>query len=266
MPIDLRETPKNKNSVVERELEVLKRQRFHRPCRTVKLKHADFRSLIATFDSTDRPSIFWLDYTDLKYPHYEDFSALVTKLAPDSLVKITLRAEWKDFAEDKKPEEFQRMFGALLPNPDVNPPIKCEAFVQLVQDMLRVAGEKALPASSERIFQPICTFYYSDGTSMFTATGIVCTRSEQSKLCDKFKRWKFAALDWSAPKRIDVPTLTTKERLHLQSLLPTPSGTGQRLRRRLGYLIDNGKAKTESQLVQYEIFHRYYPYVMRAVP
>lgn len=251
---------------IERDSEVLKRQRFHRPCKTLKLKHTDLASFITTFEPTDRRSIFWLDYTSLTYSNFEEFSKLVTKLAPESLVKITLRAEWKDFAAGNKPEEFRRIFGALMLSPSVNPPMNYEAFVKLLQNMLRVAAEKALPTASGMTYQPLCTFYYSDTTFMFTATGLVCARAEQAAVCEKFKRWKFAALDWSEPKRINVPTLTTKERLHLQNLLPCPKGTGRALRRRLGYLIDDTEAKTEAQLVQYELFHRYYPYVMRAVP
>jgi hypothetical protein len=41
---------------------------------------------------------------------------------------------------------------------------------------------------------------------------------------------------------------------------------GVTLRRALGYLIDDTRPKTESRLKQYAQFHRYYPYVMRAVP
>jgi hypothetical protein len=101
---------------------------------------------------------------------------------------------------------------------------------------------------------------------MFTATGIVCARGDRSAIRETFGQWKFASLNWSKPKRIDVPTLTTKERLHLQELLPCHQNAGRILRQRLGYLIDNTKAKTEARLKQYELLHRYYPYVMRAVP
>jgi len=251
---------------IEQNLEVVKRQRFHRPCKTLRLENTDLRSFVTAFDPEDRLGIFWLDYTNLSYSNFQEFSALITKLVPDSLVKVTFRAEWRDFAKGSKADEFRRKFGTLMPDSSINPPKSCEAFVELVQNMLRIATERALPAASDMTYLPLCTFYYSDGTFMFTATGLICARSEQVAISDKFKRWKFASLNWSSPKRINVPTLTTKERLHLQELLPCTKDTGRVLRQRMGYLIEPTEAETESQMVQYELYHRYYPYVMRAVP
>lgn len=258
--------PEIRTVSIEQNAEVIKRQRFHLPCKTLTLENTSSRSFVATFDPKDFPSIFWLDYTGLKYSNFEEFTALITKLVPDSLVKITLRAEWRDFISRNKSEEFRRQFAALMPDPSVGPPKNYEDFVELLQLMLRIAAEKALPAASNMTFQPICSFYYSDGTFMFTFTGVVCARNEQTEICDKFKSWKFAALDWSEPRRINVPTLTTKERLHLQELLPCPNHTGRILRQKMGYLIEPTASESESQMVQYELFHRYYPYVMRAVP
>lgn len=251
---------------IEQNLEVVKRQRFHRPCKTLRLENTDLRSFVGTFDPEDRRGIFWLDYTGLRYSNFEEFSALITKVVPDSLVKITLRAEWRDFADGSKADEFCRTFGTLMPDSSVNPPKNYEAFVELLQNMLRIATERALPAASDVTYQPLCMFYYRDSSFMFTATGLVCARSEQAAIVERFKRWKFAVLNWSRPKRINVPTLTTKERLHLQELLPCTKNTGRVLRQRMGYLIEPTEGETESQMVQYELYHRYYPYVMRAVP
>ncbi len=255
---------------IERDREVYKRQQFHLPCATLQVKRAELSSFISRFDPDDHAAIFWLDYTNLRYSNFEEFSALLQRLAFDSLVKITLRAEWKDFMNrvpgDDKPAEFRKMFAALMPDPSANPPINTEAFAALVQSMLRTAVQRALPAATGKAFQPICTFYYSDGTFMFTSTGVVCARDEKDAAREMFQNWKFASLHWAKPKRIDVPTLTTKERLLLQEFLPCESRAGRMLRGKLGYLIDDTRAKTDAKLRQYAQFHRYYPYVMRAVP
>ena len=65
---------------------------------------------------------------------------------------------------------------------------------------------------------------------------------------------------------IDVPTLSTKERLHLQDRLPLNLNAGRVLRRALGYLIDKDVRRTEAKLKQYADFHRYFPYFMKAIP
>lgn len=249
---------------IEQDEEVVKRQRFHVPSRKLSLKHTDLGSFVSTFDPEDRVSIFWLDYTNLTYGNFNEFSALLAKLTPDSLVKVTLQAKWRFFANGKR--DFAKEFGALLPSGFGKPPRDIKAFVAVIQNMLRIASERALPAAGGVTYQPLCTFYYSDGTFMFTATGLICERTRQNTIRNAFAGWKFAALDWADPVRIDVPILTTKERLHLQKHMPRGGNCGRVLRQRLGYLIDKTEEKTESQLAQYERFHRYYPYVMRALP
>jgi len=117
-----------------------------------------------------------------------------------------------------------------MPDPAADPPTNAEAYAWLLQQMVQIASQKALPAASGMTFQPVCTFYYTDGTFMFTATGIVCKREEKQNVRQLYRTWPFASLNWSRPKRIDVPTLTTKERLALQQLLPCRRRAGVTLR------------------------------------
>ena len=76
----------------------------------------------------------------------------------------------------------------------------------------------------------------------------------------RFKNWN---LDWEDPRRIDVPILSTKERLHLEKCLPTKTKTGRSLSRALGYRIDNTESQHLEKLKQYEKFYQYYPYFAR---
>lgn len=258
--------PSVKTISIERDGEVLKRQKFHKPYATLELEPIELKSFISDYEPADHRCIFWLDYTDLRYSNFEEFNALIVKVAADSLIKITLRAQAKDFIEDSAQEQFRERFSALMPDPSATLPNSPDAFASLVQAMVQIAIQKALPAATGMTLQPICSFYYSDGTFMLTVTGIVCARSERIAVRENFQKWSLSSLNWAKPKRIDVPTLTTKERLLLQEFLPCQRYSGRMLRRKLGYLIDDTKAKTESRLKQYEQFHRYYPYVMRAVP
>src|SRR5687768_9557530 len=75
---------------IESNPEIIKRQRFHLPCQHLKLRRMELHSFIAQYQSRDRKSIFWLDYTRLAYPDLADFEALLSKVAANSLVKITL--------------------------------------------------------------------------------------------------------------------------------------------------------------------------------
>ena len=154
-----------------------------------------------------------------------------------------------------------------MPLPSADPPTKLEDFANFLQEMLQVAVVQALPPNaSTSTFVPVSSFYYSDGTGMFTLTGIICDNGRMNAVKQVFEDWAFANLDWRPPKLIRVPMLSTKERLHLQCLLPSDSTPGTTLRQALGYRIDVDDEKTEAALEQYAAFHRYSPYVLRGVP
>lgn len=259
---------------IENDEETYKRQEFHRPCKTLQLIEGDLTSYIARYSPNDNKSVFWLDYTGLEYSNFDDFKALLAKVVEDSMVKVTLRSEPRDYSIPRRgksrrqnAEEFRNRFERIMPNPSANPPSEPEKYAHLLQKMLRVAAEQALPASGTNLlFVPVSSFYYTDGTGMLTLTGVVCNRSTESEVEGAFADWEFANLTWDKPKLINIPTLSTKERLHLQHLLPSSAATGRELRKTLGYQIDDGICETEAALTQYAAFHRYSPYVLRGVP
>jgi hypothetical protein len=234
------------------------------PCGALQLRQIEFSSFLAQYEANDEKSIFWLDYTGLAYSHFEDLMVLLGKVAANSMIKVTLRAEPRDFKD--APDEFRRKFETLMPDPSASPPSASEDLAHLIQGMVQIASQRALPSALSHAFHPVSSFYYSDGTGMFTLTGVVCRREDQDRVRNVFRHHRFANLDWARPTKIDVPTLSTKERLHLQHMLPLGSGAGRVLRRELGYLIDENASKTEKKLQQYADFHRYFPYFMKAVP
>jgi hypothetical protein len=257
---------------IEQDAQTYKRQRFHRPCGHIQLRNTDFSSFLTRYDSGNKKSIFWLDFTGLEYSQFEDFMSLLGKVAAGSIVKVTLRAEPSDYlGRDKKDqeareEEFRKKFGAILPASDVTPPPDLEGFAEVLQEMLRIAAEKALPSGTGFVFQPISSFCYKDGDGIFTLAGIVCQRNRQNSFRAKFSGWDFANLDWAKPKLIDMPFLSTKERLHLQEYLPCRRDAGRKLLKVLGYRVDNNRARATAKMKQYADFYRYYPHFVRAIP
>lgn len=257
--------PEIKMVSIEEDKDTYKRQKFHRPCGTpnLTLKRARFRSFLSHYEAGDKKSIFWLDYTGLEYGHLEEFVMLLGKVAANSMIKITLQAEPREYIH--KANEFREKFGALMPDRSADPPRVPNGFAYLVQQMVQIASQNALPSAMPLMFLPIPSFHYSDGTGMFTLTGLVCFRAQEDQVRGYFNNWQFANLHWAKPRRIDVPMLSTKERLHLQHQLPR-SNAGRVLRRALGYLIDEDVRRTEFKLGQYADFHRHFPYFMKAIP
>ena len=259
---------------IEDNSEICKRQKFNLPFRTLKLIEEDMSSYIRRYDPGDNKSVFWLDYTRLEYSYFQDFEALLETMASDSMIKITLRADPRDYwilkptrLKKKQAQRFKKKFERVMPDSSVNPPRSPEKLAYLLQEMLQIVSQKVFPpTASSRSFVPVSSFYYSDGVWMFTLTGIVC---DNDGICDVkrvFRNWDFANLEWDLPTRIAVPVLSTKERLHLQGLLPIKNNPGSRLRKQLGYLIEDDLHETENALTQYAAFHRYSPYFMRGVP
>ena len=252
---------------IESNEHIFKRQKFHLPCRTLQLEHIDLFHFIDQYEHDDQKSIFWLDYTNLKKKNFDYFELLLKKVAERSLVKISLRAQATDWR--RKPERFGREFQAIMPDPEDNPPLMALSYAKLLQDMLKIVVQRVLPGKLPTMFQPITSFFYSDGIGMLTLTGMVCSREDKSVVRKAFDGWPFANLDWSEPKEIDVPILSTKERLCLQDRLPCDGNAGETLFEALGYELEEGeegKERTKRQLEQYAEFHRYYPYFIRAAP
>ena len=251
---------------IEKKEHIVRRQEFHRPCSTLQLKHENLVDFLNDCEYSEGKSIFWLDFTNLTFANFEHFELLLRNVAERSLVKISLRAHATDWSSH--PEDFVEEFRRIMPDPDAEPPLLTQKYAKLIQDMLQIVAQRALPSECPVTFQPITSFFYSDYSGMLTLTGMVCSRQErdETKFRGAFEQWQFANLDWSEPKTIDVPLLSTKERLSLQKHLPCEEDAGRALFDALGYELEGGTNRTKLQLEQYAEFHRYYPYFIRAAP
>jgi hypothetical protein len=254
---------------IEGNEETYKRQKFHRPCSTKKLKlkrnYSD--SFIASQLPVEKKFIFWLDYTGFELSHIEDFVSLVSKAPKNSMIKITVEADVQKYYKDgSKQDEFYRIFDRYLLGLPGGFPLDSESFSRLILEMLKIAAQEALPASFSNVFQPISSFYYADGANMLTLTGLICDRNGDVTIPEAFKTWDRVNLGWDTPKEINLPDLSPKERLGLQKKFPCNSSYGEKILRSLGYLIDDDRDATLSKLEQYADFYRYYPYFMKAIP
>ena len=243
---------------IENNEQTFKRQEFHRFTKNLELRYEDFADFLLNFSSSGR-EIIWLDYTDREYRRFNEFKNILGKVSEKSVVKITIRAERDGQNLERFKEEYPKMLPSLTPQDNI---IEVSELVKLLQDMLQIAAQRALPASGESVFQLLNSSYYREPTRMLNVTGIVCNKNEVSEIQQWFKDWDFLNLTWENPREIDVPILSIKERLHLEQHMPTPDRTGHTLSDALGYKIDKSKAHIK-KLKQYEEFYQYYPYFAR---
>ena len=181
-----------------------------------------------------------------------------------SIVKVTLLASYNYYRRDRK--SFHEQFDSLRPDPEARVPHQQGRFAKEILGILQVVSQQALPASLGARYQPISSFYYADGSPMVTLTGFVCSNDQHGEMRQRFEEWDFVNFAWNNPTPIKVPVLSTKERLHLQRYLPMPNPAGSVLLERLGYALGNNFDESYAQLEQYALFHRQYPYFIRAVP
>ena len=165
------------------------------------------------------------------------------------------------------PDIFRSTFGSYLQNPSVIPPHDPDKFAELLQDMLHVAADRAIPTESPLYFQPISSFYYRDGVRMSTLAGVLCKKVRKKTIRKEFSKWPLANLDWKILRSIDIPSFSTKERLHLQPHLPARGkGAGKLLYSKLKYLVTGDIESTKRELANYGEFHRLLPYFNKVIP
>ena len=254
--------PRLKLVSIERDEHTHRRQKFHQPCSGVDLRLGAFREFVRDHKGDQDKCIIWADYTDLKYEYIDDFMTLLQTVATRSMIKITLKADPLQYREREK--EFREEFDALVRGSEAIPKRRAP-FAAMIQGMMLRAAQKAL-RGQEREFQPVCSSHYGDGVGIYTLTGVVCKKSEQEEIKARFAQWQLRNVDWGPPMCIDVPELTTKERHHLQALLPCGEEPGRALQAHLGYQIDRDLRDSRKKLEQWALHHRYAATFVRATP
>ena len=228
--------PEIKIVSIENNQQTYERQEFHRFTKNLEIRKEDFAEFLLNFSSSGR-EIIWLDYIDREYTRFNEFKSILGKVSEKSVVKITIRAE----RDRQNLERFKEQYPKMLPSKIPNDIFEESKLVKLLQDMLQLATQRALPTSGESVFQLLSSSYYREPTRMLSVTGIVCNKNEVSEIQQWFKDWAFLNLTWENPREINVPILSIKERLHLEKHMPTQDRTGHTLSQVLGYKIEKKK-------------------------
>lgn len=245
-----------------------KRQLFNRPFGGIECINSSIEEYLRTTDLSTDSMLIWLDYTkpsDLR-DQIETFMSLVCNVGPRSVLKLTLNAAAaelggsKDLGGDELRKhrllEVQRRLGDLLAPDAKGDEITYRDFGQLLLRSLKYSLDKALEGTGVS-FLGISSYSYSDGQPMVTVTGISVDDGDvKSFLAEtKVNQWPFYNQDWSVPEKIDLPVLSTQERIELQRAMNS-SDTPQ-----LGYSLPEGRIfKTpEEMLSAFERFYRVTP-------
>jgi len=274
---------------IKSDRETYERQKFHLCSRNMEAKNCQFEEFLSTMFPSDRPTIVWADYTDLDRKCFIEGSDVARQAAPWSVYRITVRAETSvydalkiEHRPEHLPKHLQQEFASFRRDYLAQMTVEGvsydedrfnwenfteENYPALLAHMIL----SVLSASCTRpkTFLPLNAAKYSDGTIMLSVTGVFCEEEDRERLLEHFKRTCPLYLSNSETvDEIDVPVLTTKERLHLEGLLPTRDCDGISCLRGLGYLIegDDSKVLSTRKMKHYEKYYRLYPYFAKLLP
>jgi hypothetical protein len=267
----------SKLTCIEENEEVIKRQLFNAPIRGLSFFEGNVNAFLSSF-FPNNPCAVWLDYASPRQLDQQltEFSILLQKLAPGDVFKITLNANPSTLAtknDGDAPEDiWQRQLEKLrnrapryVPAGLAPEDMKASVFPSTLVRALHKAYEISR-APKELVIQPLASFVYNDTHQMLTFTGIVLSASEVESFFEKtrLRHWPYANLDWSsAPKSISVPDLSLRERLRLESMMP--SATSEDLMAELGYWIADSQHLTKDMLESFKNYYRLLPQYSRVV-
>lgn len=277
---------------IEMDENVYKRQIFNLPARIIDSRHCKSSEFIESFDAIEGNSIAWLDYTSANTLNEQitEFRTLISKMQKFDIAKITINAHAAHLGnpeDDKDPDLKnlkQDIYRAHILSKRADnfwkEPIKV-AEIQTAtypKTLLKILKNSlnGLAGKVDSIyFQPLSAYTYQDGVKMLTLTGIVLDANndaEKKEFLEKtrLRFWDFANLDWTNPTEISVPSLSAKERMAIDALLPVQLGPGetvaQHLENALGYVpgsTANDLARGRKLLENYARYYRAYPFFSR---
>lgn len=285
-----REFPALELVCVERDPETLKRQEFHACSSRLVCRQGTLGDYVADCFPTDQPVAVWADFTDMRRECLSEFSDIVRKAVPGSMIRITVRAEsparklyfhmakHPERIPKKRQKDFEKIKDAHLVDMAVHgvsfreewfewAGFSPDRYPQVLANMIEATAQAS--CTGAKAFAPVHSVKYSDGTIMLSKTGVVCEEKNKASLAQHFmESCGFCSANPADVDAIDVPILTTKERLHLESVLPVEQPNGKACVKKLGYLIegDEGELLSLRKLEQYERYHNLYPHFGKIVP
>jgi hypothetical protein len=226
---------------VESVEKVYKRQLFNRPIASIECVHSTLEDYLDGHDF-DTPAIIWFDYTEPRAvtAQIRRFSRTIGTVPIGSVLRVTLNANpeslgkpdanevsvevdgeasgdraQKPTTQEWRLARFKERLGPLFPSGLHADGMTHRSFGPSLLRVVKLAVEKeALNFRDRRIAWALAT-HYADGQAMVTAVLMVCP-SDDKAIDELVKGWEFYTTT-EAPHRLDLPALSTLERLTMES-------------------------------------------------
>ena len=250
----------------------IKRFKYNRPYDFITFVNKSVQAFLKTYNFKKENFIMWLDYdyklyniTDKFYRTgiLEDIKKILENGKFGDFFIITIENKYPKTIKDRK--NFYMEFKELL-SLEFNDEEKMvnekfmEKNIHLITDDIVTNFIDINQKFNEVKLQKICSFIYRDGAPMYTYFGVFDNASEQ-KIVSTFGEHRL-----TADKKIvniDVPILTYKEKLYLDSIVTdllnkvkvsTTKASQQKILNELEFEVENFDI-----LLNYLDFYKYYP-------
>jgi hypothetical protein len=220
---------------IEHDSRYKKRVIFNRPFKDIDVVFRSSSDYISEM-SRDKRHIFWLDYDGpIANDQLADIETAVSMLSPGSLLVTTIDVDF-DKADDinireAKPSErarawfnrFQEECGDFFDPTWESEDFGASAIPKRSTKVIETAILSGVNMRDGITFEPLFNFLYADGHQMLTIGGVICLKDDKRKLRGiEWDELPFVRRKLSLePFKIDVPVLTRKERLYIDSHMPS---------------------------------------------
>jgi hypothetical protein len=208
---------------VEHDTKIARRIEFNRPFRQVKIEMRPIGEVIPLL-SRDLKHIVWLDYDDIiQQSHAADLILCGESLSRGSVLLVTVDSEppsgnrpkdWRQHYEEQVPEYLGRR--------KKNKDFAQSELPLLNAEIMERAINRGLSSRNDVQFLQLFNFVYADGHQMVTIGGVIGGEDERKQiLASGLPNSVYYRNSLKMePFRIRVPSLTRKERLHLDRSMP----------------------------------------------
>lgn len=269
----------NKMISLEGDENVFRRQHFNRPLSCIDLGSTpELSGDFINRYNFDEKTIIWLDYaipSELN-AQLNEVVNLVTKLKPKDIFKITLNANPETLGKDPsvrdpRPYRFDKITDILtedfLPVSATEEDVGFKKYPSMLLNAIKRAIDKGLRGRADLRIHPLTSFVYKDGQQMVTLTAIALENSneEEASFIDssRIRNWPFYAGEWRTPKNINVPVMSLKERIHIESLLPEASVSA--IHENLGYYIGSNLSGANEDLTNFIEYYKIVPWYSKVL-
>ncbi|MCE0497844.1 MAG: hypothetical protein LV481_07865 [Methylacidiphilales bacterium] len=245
---------------------VRSRQRINRPHSQIVLTLDSTSDFVEKYQTDRKPLIVWFDYERPDWKsQISESCELLQKFPQMGIFKVTLsgKTDWlQGNPEDPLPEraiKVTKMFGDYgnFTAGDINDDSICDTLYKI----LHAAVAAAVPDTAKRMVRTLASYQYNDGTPILTVTMIVGPSAKIKQIENKLKKWPFANLNWDKPQRIAIPSLSLREKLAVDQLLPNASAT--KIVKKLKLQLVEKYMDSVNIMKNYIQFYRHVPQFLR---